>query len=201
MSGQPGSERHKNANRENALTYEQRLNHPRRCTASRQRDGKPCGRFAIRGGTVCMLHGGATRQVQRKAKERMDFAKAIMLERAVRGIAPDPHASPADKRLAKAVAKRAGKPIRRAAKRPAGPPKPAEPAPDPEQPAEPAVARPYSPVAVRTAPERPRALRPHFADTTAPPNAGLTTAEDALADVAAANRRAGAISQRRQIRR
>src|SRR3954468_11222545 len=111
MSGQPGSERHKNANRENALTYEQRLLHPRRCTARRQRDGKPCGRFAIRGGTVCMLHGGATRQVQRKSKQCLDFAKAIMLERAVRGVAPDPRVSPADKRLAKAVAKRAGKPI------------------------------------------------------------------------------------------
>jgi hypothetical protein len=43
----------------------------------------------------------------------MDFAKAIMLERAVRGVAPDPRVSPADKRLAKVVAKRAGKPIRR----------------------------------------------------------------------------------------
>ncbi|MDT4907624.1 MAG: hypothetical protein QOI69_865, partial [Pseudonocardiales bacterium] len=31
----------------------------------------------------------------------MDFAKAIMLERAVRGVAPDPRVSPADKRLAK----------------------------------------------------------------------------------------------------
>jgi hypothetical protein len=149
---------------------------------------------------VCRLHGGATRQVQRKAKERMDFAKAIMLERAVRGIAPDPHVSPADKRLAKAVAKRAGKPIRRAAKRPAGPPKPAEPAPARERPAEPAVARPDSPVAVRTAPERPRALRPHFAEPTEPPNAGLTTAEDAVADIAAANRRAR-VSQRRQMPR
>lgn len=103
----------------------------------------------------------------------MDFAKAIMLERAVRGIAPDPRVLPADKRLAKAVAKQAGKPIRRAAKRPAGPPKPAEPAPDPEQPAEPAVARPDSPVAVRTAPEWPRALRPHFAEPTAPTERGL----------------------------
>jgi hypothetical protein len=171
-------------------TTDQRLNHPRRCTARRQRDGKPCGRFAIRGGTVCHIHGGASPQAQRKAKQRMDFAKAIMLERAVRGVAPDPRVSPADKRLAKVVAKRAGKPIRRAAKRPAGPHKPAEPAPAPEHPAETAVARPDSPLAVRTAPERPRALRPHFAEPTKPPNAGLTTAEDSVADIAAANRRA-----------
>jgi hypothetical protein len=196
MSGQPGSERHKNANRENALTYEQRLNHPRRCTARRQRDGKPCGRFAVRGHHVCGLHGGNSPQVKRKAKQRLDFAKAIMLERAIRGIAPDPQVSPADKRLAKAVAKHAGKPIRRAAKRPAGPPKSAAPERRPEA----AVVRPDSPVAVRTVPERPRALRPHFAQPTEPPNAGLTTAEEAVADIAAANRRAR-ISQRRQRRR
>src|SRR5205823_11427625 len=115
----------KNARALNALTYEQRLNHPRRCTARRQRDGEPCGRFAIRGGTVCRIHGGASPQAQRKAKQRIDFAKAIMLERAVRGVAPDPRVSPADKRLAKAVAKRAGHPIRRAS-RPAGPPQPTE---------------------------------------------------------------------------
>lgn len=191
MSGQPDSDRHKNANRENALTYEQRLNHPRRCTARRQRDGEPCGRFAIRGGTVCRLHGGATRQVQRKAKQRMDFAKAIMLERAVRGIEPDPRVSPADKRLAKAVAKQAGKPIRRAAKRPAGPP----------QPAEAAVAPPERPVERAEPPKQPAPLRPPFAEPSAPPSPSLTTAEDALADVARANRRAGAVSRRRRSRR
>jgi hypothetical protein len=199
------NEQPKNARALNALTYEQRLNHPRRRTARRQRDGKPCGRFAIRGGTVCRIHGGASPQAQRKAKQRMDFAKAIMLERAVRGVAPDPRVPPADKRLAKAVAKQAGKPIRRAAKRPAGPPKPAEPVPAPEQPAEApqeaAVAQPERPESVRTPPERPIPQRPPFAEPTAPPNAGLTTAEDALADVAAANRRAGAISQRRRRRR
>jgi hypothetical protein len=199
------SERHKNANRENALNYEQRLNHPRRCTARRQRDGEPCGRFAIRGGSVCRIHGGASPQVIAKAKERLGFAKAIMLERAVRGIAPDPSVSPADKGLAKAVAKHAGKPIRRAAKRPAGPPKPAEPAPAPEAPAavahELAITQPERSIEPAKRAERPAPLRPAFAEPTEPPKRALTTAEDALADVARANRRAGALSQRRRRRR
>lgn len=201
MSGQPGSERHKNANRENALNYEQRLLHPRRCTARRQRDGKPCGRFAIRGGTVCMIHGGATRQVQRKAKERMDFAKAIMLERAVRGMQPDPRMSPTDKRLARAVAKQAGKPIRRAAKRPAGPPTPPKAAPvaqpAPQERPETQAERPVAPL---PPPERSAPLRPPFAGPSEPRSAGLTSAEEAVADIAAANRRAR-VSQRRRRRR
>lgn len=189
------SERHKNANRENALTYEQRLNHPRRCAARRQRDGKPCGRFAIRGGTVCRLHGGATRHVQRKAQEGLAFAKAIMLERAVRGIAPDPSVSPADKRLAKAVAKHAGKPLprQRRATRPPGPP--TQPA---ERPQEPGVTRPSAPVESAKPAEQPASLRRAFPEPTKPPSAGLITAEDALADVARASRRAGVISHRQR---
>lgn len=186
------SDKPKNARALNALTYEQRLMHPRRCSARRQRDGKPCGRFAIRGGSVCGLHGGMAPQTQRKAKERMNFAKAIMLERAIRGVAPDPRVSPADKRLAKAVAKHAGRTIRRAAKRPAGPPKSAA----PERRAEAAVAQPERPVAPAE-----RTGAPPWAEP--PPQApshSLTSAEDAVADVAAANRRAG-VSQRRRRRR
>lgn len=201
MTGQPGRERHKNARALNALTYEQRLNHPRRCAARRQRDGEPCGRFAIRGGTVCRLHGGATRHVQRKAQERLGFAKAIMLERAVRGIATDPSMSPADKRLAKAVAKAQGKPGPRRAKRSAGPPAPPKAAPAaqpvstaPVAPQEPAVAQP------ERAPKR--AEPPSWGlPAEAGPRNALTTAEDALADVARANRRAGVLSQQRRKRR
>lgn len=187
------SEQPKNARALNALTYEQRLNHPRRCTARRQRDGKPCGRFAVRGHHVCGLHGGNSPQAQRKAKQRLNFAKAIMLERAVRGIAPDPSVSPADKRLAKAVAKHAGKPLprQRRATRPAGPP--TQPA---ERPQEPGVTRASAPVESAKPAEQPASLRRAFAEPTEPPKRGLTTAEDALADVARANRRAGVFSQR-----
>jgi hypothetical protein len=190
MSGQPGSEQPKNARALNALNYEQRLNHPRRCTARRQRDGKPCGRFAIRGGSVCRIHGGASPQVQRKAMQRMDFAKEIMFTRAVMGLTPDPRLAPADKRLAVAVAKRAGKPIRRAAKRPAGPPKPAEAA----------VVPPERPVERVKPAERPEPLRPPFAEPSDPPKRRLTTVEDALADVTAANRRAGVSHRMRRGR-
>lgn len=148
---------------------------------------------------MCTSHGGGAPQVKAKAKQRLDFAKNIMLERAVRGIAPASDAAPGDKRLVKAVAQRAGHPIRRAS-RPAGPPTPAA---VPERPAgsapEAAGKRPERPEDVRTAPGPPRALRPAFAEPTEPRAAGLTTAEDALADVAAANRRAG-VSQRRRKR-
>src|SRR4029078_9525911 len=53
-------------------TYSERLASPRRCRARRQRDGKPCGCYAIRGATVCRIHGGMAPQVQRKAKARKD---------------------------------------------------------------------------------------------------------------------------------
>ncbi|VAZ71072.1 hypothetical protein LAUMK4_00289 [Mycobacterium persicum] len=199
------SEQPKNARALNALTYEQRLDHPRRCTARRQRDGKPCGRFAIRGGTVCRIHGGASPQAQRKAKERLNFAKAIMLERAVRGVTPDPSVSPADKRLAKVVAKRAGKPIRRAAKRPAGPPgpipdAPTNRAPEPERrpvPApEAAVAQPERPVE----PAKPAGAPPWAEPPARTPSGQLVPEEQALAEIAAANRRARVSHRRRQCR-
>lgn len=189
------SEQPKNARALNALTYEQRLNHPRRCTARRQRDGKPCGRFAIRGGSVCRIHGGASPQVIAKAKERMGFAKAIMLERAVRGIAPDPSVSPADKRLAKAVAKQQGKPGPRRATRPAGPPAPK---PAPAAPQEVSEAQPEPPVERAMPAERPAPLVPAFAEPSAPPSRALTSLEDAVADTVAANRRAGAVKRRRR---
>ena len=40
------------------------------CRAKRS-NGQPCKAQAIKGGTVCRVHGGAAPQVKRKAKERL----------------------------------------------------------------------------------------------------------------------------------
>ena len=40
------------------------------CTARRQ-DGKPCGSYAVRGGTVCRRHGGSAPQVRAAANRRL----------------------------------------------------------------------------------------------------------------------------------
>lgn len=48
------------------------LNSPRRCTAHTARTGEQCKRWAIKGGNVCRVHGGAAIQVQRKARERFN---------------------------------------------------------------------------------------------------------------------------------
>lgn len=42
----------------------------RRCTAHRS-DGKRCNAYAIRGGTICRVHGGSAPQVRAKARERL----------------------------------------------------------------------------------------------------------------------------------
>jgi hypothetical protein len=143
------------------------------------------GRFAIRGGFVCRVHGGGSPKVIAKAQRRLDFAKAIMMERAVRGIAPAPTRH--DKRLAKAVAQRAGHPIRRA-ERPTGPPKPT-PAP------EPALAPTPEPASAPPEPTPKPLPKPPWADDTGMPppsrRGQLITQEDANADVSAINRRAG----------
>jgi hypothetical protein len=47
-----------------------RLRYTNRCRAHRQRDGKLCGAWAMRGTTVCRLHGGMVPQVRAKAAER-----------------------------------------------------------------------------------------------------------------------------------
>lgn len=46
-----------------------------RCKA-RKRNGDPCGRYAVVGGTVCPSHGGNAPQVRAKAKQRVAEEKA-----------------------------------------------------------------------------------------------------------------------------
>jgi hypothetical protein len=52
-----------------------RIRQARRCHAHRK-DGQPCGCYAINGGRVCRIHGGAARQVRAKADERLLMAAA-----------------------------------------------------------------------------------------------------------------------------
>jgi hypothetical protein len=42
-----------------------------KCSAVSSRTGKPCNRYAIAGGTVCIMHGGATLQVKAAAAARL----------------------------------------------------------------------------------------------------------------------------------
>ena len=47
-----------------APPYEDRMDHPSRCTALRQ-DGQPCGKFATVGASVCYVHGGWAPHIRR----------------------------------------------------------------------------------------------------------------------------------------
>jgi hypothetical protein len=47
------------------------MNENRRCTAKAKGTGKRCRQAAIKGGTVCRIHGGSAGQVKRKAALRV----------------------------------------------------------------------------------------------------------------------------------
>ena len=51
-----------------------------KCKAHRQ-DGQPCQAWAIRGATVCRVHGGSAPQVKRKAAENMALVRENSLEK------------------------------------------------------------------------------------------------------------------------
>ncbi len=52
------------------------MNERRRCNATNRR-GERCRLAPLRGTTVCRMHGGKARQVQRKAQERLALAEAL----------------------------------------------------------------------------------------------------------------------------
>lgn len=178
------------------------------CTATNKK-GRPCGAWAIRGGNVCRIHGGMAPQVQRKARERLeansDFIADALVEAMQRqGVTAQTAGrglpAPWGERLKKALevvegryeqtAPSAKSPARRAT-RPAGPPAAAP---------EPAVAPPDRPVDDAEPLRRPTSAPPPFATPTRPPSSALATLEDALGDIATANRRARAL-QARRVRR
>lgn len=64
------------------------LDHPRRCQAQRSNGRGPCRRFAIRGGIVCRVHGGAAEQVQLAATVRLKLA-ADRMARNLLGLAEE----------------------------------------------------------------------------------------------------------------
>ncbi|BCO99310.1 hypothetical protein MINTM018_20800 [Mycobacterium intracellulare] len=195
------------------MGYDGRLRYSNRCNATNKR-GKPCGAWAVRGTAVCKVHGGMAPQVRRKAAERQaaaqdevlrSLAKAMEANGVTARTAGDGLPAPWGERLKaalKIVEGRYERPARRAT-RPAGPPTPPKAAapvaqPAPQEHPEAQAERPATPLPHA---ERPVPLRPAFAEPTEPPKRGLTTAEDAMADVARANRRAGALNQGKRRRR
>ena len=57
--------------------------HPRKCTAHSTRTKELCERWAMKGQTVCMMHGGKTPQALAKAAEAVELA-----ELRIRNLAP-----------------------------------------------------------------------------------------------------------------
>lgn len=79
----------------------------RRCGAE-TRDGTPCERSPIPGGNRCHLHGGASPQAQRKAKQRL-LAAADPAAAALVKIVKDEETKPRDRiRAAKEILDRVG---------------------------------------------------------------------------------------------
>jgi hypothetical protein len=48
----------------------------KRCLATSKRSGDQCRRYAIPGGTVCVMHGGAAPQVAAAARRRLQYSAA-----------------------------------------------------------------------------------------------------------------------------
>lgn len=82
-------------NANSGARYEQRLNHPRRCSAHSSITGKPCGAYAVRGTLppICKKHGGWAPAVRKRAQERLNLA-AEKLAQELLGICLDDDMTP-----------------------------------------------------------------------------------------------------------
>lgn len=67
-----------------------------RCHATSRSTGKPCGRYAISGGTVCYWHGGNTPQARAKATERIAAAEALTVAQRLVADSDEPHRDPVE---------------------------------------------------------------------------------------------------------
>jgi hypothetical protein len=175
--------------RKPGLGYEGRLHYTNRCTARRQRDGKPCGAWAIRGATVCRIHGGMAPQVQAKAKQRLEstsdyVAQAVAKALRDKGVKADGLGLPAPwgERLKAALDVATGNiPM-------------ADEKPEPEHTESPPDSTGEAPEPA----EQPD-LHEHMAGKpTRPPRPQLGTLEDANADIAQANRAANLAARRKR---
>jgi len=59
------------------------------CSAHSKQSGKPCGRRAIPGGTVCRWHGGAAPQVKLAAMDRLRALQNPAIDRLAKLIAQE----------------------------------------------------------------------------------------------------------------
>jgi hypothetical protein len=201
------------------------LDHPRRCTAHRQ-DGKPCRRYAIRGGAVCRVHGGGSPLVVAKARERLALA-ADRMARELLGIATGAESEAVKLAAVKDALDRAGlsakqavevgvelKPYEQVLTDIAGvaritraesrarqglPPEEREPLEVVEAALlpEPPESRPGVAARDRTPDDRPDDPSDDSAPRSRPPSRALVPLEDALGDTAIANRRAQVLQVRR----
>jgi hypothetical protein len=68
-----------------ALT-EESDRHPRKCNAHGQHTKRPCGRWAMKGQTVCSTHGGKSPQAMKNAKRLMEIADMRLRGLTVRAV-------------------------------------------------------------------------------------------------------------------
>ena len=61
--------------------------HPRKCTAHSTRTKELCNRWAMRGQTVCMMHGGKAPQALAKAQAAVELAELRLRNLAPRAVA------------------------------------------------------------------------------------------------------------------